>query len=199
MTDGCQTLVCVILTEEQAEFRAGCHHTVRLFAAFADEVVNENADITVGTLEDDGVFSLNIANSVDTAHKPLCGRFFVAGGAVELTSGKKTVIVLEFQRKLQLGGIDTVILDGICKTGDFAVFQTGNGAVHGNLHILRQRGGHPLDIHFFGVFPFGLLRKAGGVPYRQNAPLYPRWTGNNEGLCLQSNRRTRENDGDCPG
>ena len=39
------------------------------------------------------------------------------------------------------------------------MLQTGNRAVHSNLHILRQRGAHALNIHLLGIFPFRLYEK----------------------------------------
>ena len=155
MTNGCQSLVSIILTQQQTEFRTAGHHSVRFSGAFVYDIINENADIPIGTLQYNGFFPLNVMHCIDAADETLCRRFFIAAGTVELARGKQTGKILEFQRQFQLGGIDTIIFDGIGKSCDLAVFQTGDSAVHGDLHIFRQRRAHPLNIHFFRIFPFG--------------------------------------------
>ena len=155
MADGCQSLVRIILTQQQTEFRTAGHHSVRFSGAFVYDIVNENADITVGTFQHHRFLAFDIMHRIDAADETLRRRFFVTAGTVELTRGEQTGEILEFQRQFQLSRIDTVIFDGIGKTGDFAVFQTRNGSVHGDLYIFRQGRTHPLNIHFFCIFPFG--------------------------------------------
>ena len=96
---------------------------------------------------------------IDAANQPLRRRFLIAGGAVELPCAEQTRNILEFQRQFQLCCINAVIFNGIGKARNLAMLQTGNRAVHSNLHILRQRGAHALNIHLLGIFSFGLYEK----------------------------------------
>ena len=52
--------------------------------------------------------------------------------------------------------MDAVIFDGIGIADDFAALQAGDRPVHGQLYILRQRGGHASHVHLAGVNPLRL-------------------------------------------
>ena len=53
-----------------------------------------------------------------------------------------------------MSGTDAIIFNGISIPHNLTLFQAGNGAVHGKLHILRQRRRHATHIYFVGMKSF---------------------------------------------
>ena len=159
-TDGvahmAQPLISVVLAVEEAVLGARCHHTVGFVGPLGHQVVNENADVALASVQDQGLPTQNLQGGVDTGHKALDGGLLIAGGAVELTSTVEAGHLLVLQGGQQLGGVHTVVLNGVGRAGHLGVFQTGQGAHHLDLHILRQRGGEALDVNLLGIQAHGL-------------------------------------------
>lgn len=85
-------------------------------------------------LQNQRLLALYEMRRIDAANQPLRRRFLIAGGAVELPCAEQTRNILEFQRQFQLCCINAVIFNGIGKARNLAMLQTGNRAVHSNLH-----------------------------------------------------------------
>ena len=69
--------------------------------------------------------------------------------------------------KLQAGfhgpRVHAVVLNGVGGAHHLGVLQTGNGVDKRQLHILRQGGGQPLQVHFFRLFAARLHKQL--VPF----------------------------------
>ena len=146
MPDVAQTFICVVLSVDQTVFGAGGHHAIGLVGALGDQIVDEGADVAVAAAEDQRFLALNLQRGIDTCHKALYRCFLIAAGAVELTCAVQTADDLGFHGGIQLGGVHTVVFDGISGTGHFRAGQTGNGMHHFDLHLFGQRGGEALDV-----------------------------------------------------
>ncbi len=69
---------------------------------------------------------------------------------------KRPAIFLGFERALEFGGIDRVVLDGVAGTQHLGGFEAGNRLQDRELHIDRQRRAHAVDVDFVRVQAFGL-------------------------------------------
>ena len=73
-----ETEVCIVLTEQQAVFGAACHHSVRLMVFFCYQIIDENADICLGAIQDQLFFSFYFHGCVDSCDQTLSGCFLVS-------------------------------------------------------------------------------------------------------------------------
>ena len=64
--------------------------------------------------------------------------------------------LFRFQRALQFGGIDRVVLDGIAGAQHLGVLQAGNRLQNRQLHVDRQRSAHAVDVDLVRVQALGL-------------------------------------------
>ena len=141
-----QPLLRVILTEQQAEFGAGGHHTVWLGGALGHQIINQHADVGGGTGENEGIPPLQLAAGVDGGDQTLCGGLLIAGGTVELAGAIEILHRFRLQRGEQGGGIDAVVLNGVGVAHDFRVAESLEGAKHAVLYFRRQRGRKSLQV-----------------------------------------------------
>ena len=84
------------------------------------------------------------------------GGLLISRRAVELARAVQAGNGLGLQGGEQGRGVDALVLDGIGGAHHLCFFKAGNGAQHGQLHILRQTGGEALNIHFLRVHAAGL-------------------------------------------
>ena len=105
---------------------------------FRHEVVDQNADIRLRTVEHQFLFSLYAKRCVDTRDQTLCRSLFISRTTVKLAAGKQIFDRLELEGRQKLSRVDAVVLDRIRIPHDFRVFQARHGVIHRNLHILRQ-------------------------------------------------------------
>ena len=82
---------------------------------------------------------MNFKYGVKSCHKPLCGRFLVAGRAVNLTCGIKTCDFFEFESGEYVESIDTVVLYRVSVAHNIAVFETLDAFIHRALNIVGHR------------------------------------------------------------
>ena len=100
MPDRGKTQIRVVLTQKQAVFRTRRHHPVRFMVFFGNQIVDQDTDICLGTVEDDRFFSQHFARRIDTRHKALYRRFLITGASVKLTAAEQSPDRLKFQRCL---------------------------------------------------------------------------------------------------
>jgi hypothetical protein len=74
-----QPLIGIVLAQDQTVFGAGCHHAVGLCRAASDEIINQNADISLGTINNDRLLACQLAYGIDTGDQSLAGCFLIAG------------------------------------------------------------------------------------------------------------------------
>ena len=151
ITDFPKPQICIVLTQQKAVFRAGSHHTVRFKIFLCDKVVNQDTDICLGTVKHNLFLSLDKKRRIHSGNQPLCSRLFITTASIKLTRTKESLYFFEFQSRIKLVRIHTVILDGISIPHNFTVFQPRYCPVHGKLDILRKGRTHPADIHFICV------------------------------------------------
>ena len=93
-TDGvahmAQALVGVVLAVEESILRPGGHHAVGFVGALGHQVVDEDADVALAPVQDQGLPAQNLQGGVHTGHKALDGGLLIAGGAVKLTGAVET-------------------------------------------------------------------------------------------------------------
>ena len=151
-----KSLICVVLPKQQPVLGSRSHHAVRLVAFFCHEIVDQHADVRLGPVQYDPLFSLQLSRRIDAGHQPLGRRLLIAGTAVKLSPAEESVYIPEFQRGPKLPGVDAVVLDGVGVRNDLCVFKTRHCAVHLILHIFRKGAGHAADVHFVRLKPLRL-------------------------------------------
>ncbi len=83
-SDRCQAGVGIVGPQQQAVFRAGGEHPVRLGGSAGDEVVDHDGDVALIASHDDRLGTEDAPGGVDPGDPPLPGRLLVAAGAVDL-------------------------------------------------------------------------------------------------------------------
>ena len=135
---GREAHVGIVLSQQDAVFSARGKHAVRFVHAFRDQIVDENADVGLVALQCEGSGATALQRSVDACQQPLARSLLVARCAVYLTREEQAVDFLRFQRVMQLGRVEEVILDGIPRTIYADVAKAGHALQGFDLHIHRQ-------------------------------------------------------------
>ena len=154
-----QTLVSVVLPQDQPVLAAGSHHAVGILTALGHQIVYQRADIGSGSVHDKRRLALHCQCGIDAGNQSLCGSFLVAGTAVELSCSEQSGNLLALQRCPQFCGVYAVIFDSIRRTHDLHVFQSADRPQKCQLDIFRQRGRHALQIILLGFQPHRLYEK----------------------------------------
>ena len=109
---------------------------------FGHQIIDENADISLGTVQNHLLSAKDFHRSIYTCHKALYSCFLITGASVKLTACKQAADLLKLQCRLKLQRIDAVILNGISISHDTHMFQSRYSTVHCILYILRKRTAH---------------------------------------------------------
>ena len=94
--------------------------------------------------------------SIDARHQSLGRRLLIAGAAVELSGAEQPGEIPEAEASVHLLRVAAVIFDGIGRADDVDMLQPGDGMQKLQLHVERQRGGKPLQIHLISLRAAGL-------------------------------------------
>ena len=129
--------VRIVLTQGKAIFRPSRHHAIGLSGALGDEIVDQDADVGLIPPQDKRFFALDGKGRVDSRHKPLGRRLFVAAGAVDLPRHVEIRRVGDLKAQSESRSVDGVVLDGIGRAHKFAIFQAVDLFVEGHLHLYR--------------------------------------------------------------
>lgn len=84
-TNGAQARISIVLAVEQAILRPGGHHPVGLLGSLGDQVINENANIAIGALENERLPPLHLKCRIGAGYEALHRRLLIARRAVELS------------------------------------------------------------------------------------------------------------------
>ena len=168
ISDGSQTHIRVILPQNQPVLCPGRHHPIRFMILLRHQIVDENADICLRTIQNHRLLSLTFSRRIDAGDQPLSRRLLITGTSVKLSPAEKSADLLKLQGQLELVGIDTIILDGIGIADDLHMLQPLHSPVHGILYILRQGTAHTTHIHFIGILSFRLNKKLVTVLIRKS-------------------------------
>ena len=93
--------VRIVLSKQKTILRPAGHHSIGLFVFLCHQVINQNPDIGLGTIQYKGHFPLNLLYRVDSCHKSLYRRLLIAGGAVHLSCKIQAGNLLRFQGIIQ--------------------------------------------------------------------------------------------------
>ena len=74
----------IVFPKDQAVLRPGREHPVRLINTACHQIIDHDAHIGIGTIEDKRRSSLNSKGSINSRPEPLCGGFFITGGPIDL-------------------------------------------------------------------------------------------------------------------
>ena len=114
---------------------------------------------------------------IDPRHQPLAGRFFIAGGTVDLPGKKKISDNFGLQAVRQLGWRKIIVFDGITRAERFKMCKTRDITKSFVLHFFRQGGAEAVDINFDGIPSFGFDKKLMPVPFRKAVEfVFDAWT-----------------------
>ena len=133
-----QTQVGVILAQRQPVFGTAGKHTVRFGNAARNEIIDEHAEIRLITTRRPAVFSLRPQGRIRPRQQALRRCLLVARRAVDLAGKKQVVDGSGFQRGLQAGWVEIIVLDGITGAQDMAVLQPFHRAHQRQLYVERQ-------------------------------------------------------------
>ena len=101
------------MVEQKAVFSAAGKHSIRFVGSLGYEVVDQDADVTLVPLDDQGLLCPALLHGVDSGDKTLGGGLFVAGGAIDLAGKKQVFDFLGFEGWVELGGWRKVVFDGV--------------------------------------------------------------------------------------
>ena len=100
MADSAQTQIRIILTQKQTVLRTGSHHTVRLVIFLGYQIINQNANVRLGTIQNHRFPSQYLHSCVYACHKALYGCFLITGASIKLTAAEQSFNCLKLQRQL---------------------------------------------------------------------------------------------------
>ena len=155
VADGSQAGVGVVFAQEQAVFGAAGEHAVGFACALGDEVVNEDAEVGLFAFGVPGFEVARAAGGVDAGEQALCARFFVAGGAVDLSGEVEVFDGAAFEAVFEVLWVKVVVFDGVAGAGDARLFEAGDGLDVGDLCGKGQAGGNAVRVEFVGGEAFG--------------------------------------------
>jgi hypothetical protein len=151
--------VGIVLSEGEAILCPGGEEPVGFVYPFRDEVIYEDADIGLLTGEGEGGKAEHFGGGINAGDDALGGGLLIAGGAVNLAGVKEVFDEFGFQGRVELVGLDKVVLNRIARAKHAGLFETGDVAERFGLDRLRQGGGKTIEIDFYGIPAFGLDEK----------------------------------------
>ena len=151
-----QPLIGIVGAQRQPIFGARREHAIRLADAAGHQIVDHDAEIAFGAIEDDRRAPPRSRRGIETGDQALRRSLLIAGGAVDLARQEQPRQALGLQRRRQLARIDMVVFDGIARPHDAGALQPGNGGHQRRLDVLRQRGRDAVRIDRRVVEPFRL-------------------------------------------
>src|SRR5262249_23672433 len=136
-----QTKIRVVDAQQQPVLRPRREHAVWLEAPLCNQVVDQDTDVGLVSLENQRPFvrSKGMLRSICTRDKPLCGSFFVPGRAVDLSRQKESADTLGLKLASELSRLDEVVLDGVPRTDEDRILEARQRMDEIGLYVARQR------------------------------------------------------------
>ena len=119
-------MICIVRTQEQAEFGTRGEHAIGLTDPPPDQIVNHDADIGLGPAEVDRVTAQRLGRRVDPGNDPLRRGFLISGRAVDLARQKQTFLIPQLQRQRQRPRIDEIVFDRIARLKNAHLLQSAD-------------------------------------------------------------------------
>src|SRR5436190_19261304 len=101
------------MTQNQPILRTRRKHAVRFGGSFCHQIINEDADISLISAQNNRLLTLNSAGSVYAGHQPLSTSLLIAGGPVDLACQEKIAANFGFQRRVELRWEGKIIFDRV--------------------------------------------------------------------------------------
>ena len=108
-----QPAVGVIDAKVQPELCPRSKHAVRLVGTLGNEVVHQDADVSLGAIEVKRRFTAYRKSGVDARHQTLRRRLLIAGRPIDLPGEKQPRKALHLERPVKLRRVDGVVFNGI--------------------------------------------------------------------------------------
>ena len=99
MTNSAQTQIRIILTQKQTVLRTGSHHTVRLVIFLGYQIINQNANVRLGAIQNHRFPAKHLHSRVNACHKALYCCLLVTGAAIKLAATEQAADSLKLQRQ----------------------------------------------------------------------------------------------------
>ena len=125
----------VVLPHGEPKLRARGEESVGLIDAACDEVVDEHADVRTFAPQDERGAVAGAQPGIQPREDPLPTRFFVAGGAIDLSGEEQSVNRANLEPGMQLRGWIIVVLDCIAGARHLHLLKATHGAQHLDLHL----------------------------------------------------------------
>src|SRR4051812_12746970 len=105
----------------EAELGTGCKHPVRLICAFADQIVDQYAQVAVCPAKQQFTRSFYLESGIQSRNEPLTARFFISRGAVDLSREEKPFHLLDCQRMIKLTRVDGIVFNRVPRADHLCV------------------------------------------------------------------------------
>ncbi len=115
--------VGIVLSEGEAILCPGGKEPVGFIYPFRDEVIYEDADIGLLAGEGEGGKVEHFGGGINAGDDALGGGLLIAGGAVNLAGVKEVFDELGFQGRVELVGLDKVVLNRIARAKQAGLFR----------------------------------------------------------------------------
>ncbi len=102
-----------VLAQQQAVLGARGVQSVRLSDVLGRQIIDQDADVGLVTLQDKAGATLDDAGGIDARDQPLRRRLLIAGGAIDLARQEESGGRIGLQRAHDLVRWDEIILDGV--------------------------------------------------------------------------------------
>ena len=156
---GGEAEIAIVLTQEQAVFRAAGEHAVGLDDALGHEVVHHYAKIRFRAAQHHGRAAEDFQRGIRSGDQSLAGGFLVAGGAIDLPGKIESGDAFGFAGGEELGGGAEIVFHRVAGADHLGIFQTWHGAQEGVLDLVGEGGGNAIDVNFMGVAALWLQEK----------------------------------------
>ena len=101
------------------------------------------------------VLFADVLHGVCACEQALCGGFFVARCAVDLSGEEEALDGFGFEAGFEVARVEVVVFDGVARAQDMGVFKAFHAAHEGDLDVERQAGGDTVWVVFVGGQAFG--------------------------------------------
>ena len=118
-----ETLVGVILPEEETIFGSTGEHPIGFGAPLRDEVIDHDAEIGLVPGQDERVVAENLEGRIGPREKALTRGLFITGGPIDLTRKVEAFNLLCLESGGELGWWAVIVFDGVSRPDDFGPVQ----------------------------------------------------------------------------
>src|SRR5262249_44936777 len=101
------------MSQRQPVFGSASKHSVRLFCAFGDQVIDKNSYVGFASLQHQGRTPLNFQSSISAGNQTLSRRLFVPGRSVDLAGEIQSSDQLRFEGRQKLCWRKIVVLHSV--------------------------------------------------------------------------------------